>query len=184
MRVLKENWSSILTCIVEVVIGVLLLIKPMGFTSAIIVVVGVILLVSGVIDIVQYFRAGAVEAAVGQGLAKGLLEVLAGLFCVLNYEWFIVTFPVLTILYGVANLITGLFKTQFTADVIRMKGKWGWPAISAVVTLALAVIILLNPFSSTAALWIFTAVTLIIEAVVDLVSIIFSNRNRTERSSL
>lgn len=178
MHMNKENWSIILACIVEVVVGILLLIDPIGFTSTIIVVGGVVLLVNGVVDIVQYFRTGPVPAAVGQQLAKGLLETITGLFCILNCNWFLVAFPVITVLYGVANLISGLFKTQLTVDAIRLKAKWGWSALSAVVTLALAVIILLNPFSSTAALWVFTAVTLIAEAIVDLISIIFAKRKK------
>lgn len=182
MRFLKENWNGILTCVIEVIVGVLLLIKPVGFTSAIIIAAGIILLISGVADLVQYFRTDAVKAAIGQRLAKGLLKIIAGLFCVLNYDWFMITFPVLTILYGVANLVSGLFKAQFTVDAIRLRAGWGWLALSAGITLVLAAVILLNPFGTTAALWTFTAVTLIVEAVLDLVALILCNRKKTDRT--
>ncbi|MGN1417618.1 MAG: DUF308 domain-containing protein [Oscillospiraceae bacterium] len=41
-------------------------------------------------------------------------------------------------------------------------------------TIVCAVIIICNPFSSTAALWIFIAVALIVGAIVDIVTVIFA----------
>lgn len=43
-----------------------------------------------------------------------------------QYNWFIATFPLLTILYGILILLTGFFKVQWAMDMIRMKqGKSG-----------------------------------------------------------
>ena len=61
----------------------------------------------------------------------------------LRSEWFIVTFPVLTILYGITVLVTGFYKVQMTVDTLRMKRvRWGWMAVGAALSLALAAIIL------------------------------------------
>ena len=46
--------------------------------------------------------------------------------------------------------------------------------LSAALTIVCAVIILYNPFSSTAVLWTFIAITLIVEAVVDVIATIFA----------
>ena len=133
------------------------------------------MLVLGVAGVVQYFRTAPEIAAVKQGLTRGCIEILAGLFCILNSGWFISTFPILTILYGIGILITGVTKVQWTVDKIRLKiKKWFWTAINAVLTIVCAVIILCNPFSSTAVLWSFIAVILIVEAVIDIIAAIFS----------
>ncbi|MGM9608228.1 MAG: HdeD family acid-resistance protein [Oscillospiraceae bacterium] len=167
--------SSIVLSLCEAIIGVLLLVNPVGFTTGIIIFLGIVLLILGIANIVQYFRTIPEEAAVKQSLARGIVEILAGLFCVFKSGWFIVAFPLLTLLYGVVILVTGVTKVQWTVDRIRLKQKkWVWMAISAVLTIVCAVIILCNPFSGTAILWIFIAVTLIVEAVFDLIAAIFT----------
>lgn len=180
MSTIKKNFGSIFTSLVEILIGILLLINPVGFTSGIIIALGVVSLIGGIADIIRYFRTNAVQAASEQWLARGLVGAVIGAFCILRSKWFILTFPVLAVLYGVVNLVMGIFKVQLTVDAIRMKGKWGWLSVSAALTLLLAAVILLNPFSSTVVLWIFTGVTLIVEAVIDAVSIIFSNRKKKQ----
>ena len=180
MKTIRENMGGIITCFIEVLVGILLLVDPMGFTAGIIIALGALLMLAGIVRVIRYFRIDAGQAALEQSLALGLVYIIAGLFCVLNYKWFIVTFPVLTVLYGIVNLVSGLFKLQFTVDAIRMKARWGWTAFGAAVTLVFAVTILLNPFSSTIFLWTFTAVTLIIEAALDLLSIILVSRQKKE----
>lgn len=176
MQILKEKITGIIACLAEALIGILLLINPFGFTSTIIIAIGILLLLGGIAMIIRYFRTPIGRTVIEHSLAVGLICVIAGLFCVFNYKWFIVIFPVLTVLYGIVNLIIGLFKIQFTVDAIRLNARWGWAALSAFVTLAFAVIIILNPFSSTVALWMFVGITLIVEAVIDMVSIIISGR--------
>ena len=108
MRAIQKNGGSILMCVLEILLGVLLLIDPLGFTSAISIALGAALIVAGIVFIVRYFRAGAAQGALTHGLSKGLLLLLAGLFCVLRSKWFVATFPLLTILYGVGILISGV----------------------------------------------------------------------------
>ncbi|MGM9537989.1 MAG: HdeD family acid-resistance protein [Candidatus Onthomonas sp.] len=170
--------GSIILSLCEAVIGVLLLVNPVGFTTGIIVFLGVVLLILGIASVVQYFRAEPEEAAIKQGLTRGCLEILAGLFCVTESGWFIATFPLLTILYGIGMLVTGITKVQWTVDKIRLKiKKWIWTAISAVLTILCAVVILYNPFSSAAVLWMFIAIILIIEAVIDIIAAIFAKED-------
>lgn len=173
MKILKQNGSVIILCIAELVIGILLLINPIGFTSGIIIVLGIALLVNGLINTVKYFMTNAAEAARQQLLMQGLTALLAGGFCVLNPNWFIVTFPVIALLYGVAILVAGIGKIQMTADMIRLKiNKWFLGAISALISIVCAVVIISNPFASTVALWVFAGATLIVEAVFDAIVLI------------
>ncbi len=109
---------------------------------------------------------------------QGLVALLAGAFCAFNPGWFIITFPVIAILYGVAVLIGGLSKVQLTVDMLRMKNsKWWWGAISAAISIVCALVIINSPFSSTVALWWFTGISLIVEAVFDLVTLIMGRKD-------
>jgi len=178
MNKINRKTGNLLMCISELLIGVLLLINPVGFTSGIIVMLGIILTVLGVSSLIHYFRTSSEKAAQENSLSKGLLFILVGLFCIFKSNWFFATFPVLTVLYGVLTLVGGISKVQWAVDMLRAKQKYWFVAIiSAVLTLVFSALILTNPFTTTAVLWTFIAVTLIIEAVVDIVTYIFGRKS-------
>lgn len=56
MNKINRKTGNLLMCISELLIGVLLLINPVGFTSGIIVMLGIIFTVLGVSSMVYYFR--------------------------------------------------------------------------------------------------------------------------------
>lgn len=135
---------------------------------------GMILLVLGVCNVVRYFRESPEEAALGKNLAFGGLKILGGLFCVLKSGWLLAAFPVFTMVYGTVTLVTGIVKIQWSVDMVRMKKeKWWWIAIDAVVTIVCAAIILCDPFTSTTVIWMFVAISLIVEAVIDVIVTLF-----------
>lgn len=179
MKKLKENGSSIVICLFELVVGILLMINPVGFTSAIIMVAGAVLMLSGLASIVQYFRTDARAAAADKNMMKGLLLLLLGGFCAFRSNWFIVTFPVLSMIYGVVILLTGLGKVQLAVDMLRMKNKyWFWAAINAAVSIICAIVVLNAPFASATVLWIFTGASMIAEAVIDVVTLVADRKGR------
>lgn len=169
--------EALVLCIFEVVVGVLLLINPIGFTAAIIVGTGAVLVVLGIVDIVGYFRMNPDEAAKKNGLSKGLTFVIVGLFCMIKPKWFITTFPLFTVFYGVIILLSGIGKIQWSVDMLRKNQKYWYVAmIGAVLSLLFAILILTDPFASTAVLWTFIAISLIIAAVVDILAFIFGRK--------
>lgn len=179
MKSLKQNINGIFFCLFEILVGILLLIDPIGFTSGIIIVSGIIMMLAGLVSVIKYFRTDPQDAATSLLLVKGLASLLAGSFCVCKSHWFIVTFPVLTIIYGIVTLVTSLGKVQLTVDLIRRKNKkWFLAAISAVVSLICAVVIIRRPFASVAVLWTFTGISLIAEAVLDAITLIVSGKTK------
>lgn len=171
MRKINRSTGNLLTCIFEIMVGILLLIDPVGFTSGIIVVFGIVLAVIGAISLFRYFWEDAETASQESGLAKGIIFAIFGLFCAFKSEWFMVTFPLLTVLYGILTLVSGVSKVQWAVDMLRAKQKyWFVEVISAVLTIICAILILTNPFTSTAFLWTFIGVSMIVEAVVDVIA--------------
>lgn len=179
MKLAKENISILLMSLAELVIGILLLINPVGFTSGIIIAVGIILICMGLMCVIKYFRMEPAEAAKSANMSMGLFALLVGAFCVLKSDWFVATFPVLTMIYGIGILISGLAKIQWMVDILRLKKqKWYLAAISAICSIGCGIVIISNPFVSTEVLWIFTGVILIVEAVFDVVALIFENMEK------
>lgn len=168
----------LLMSLIETVIGILLLVNPVGFTSGIIVTLGIILAVTGLGKVVQYFRSDAEEAAQNGSLTKGILLVIFGLFCALKSEWFIATFPVITVFYGVLILVTGVSKFQRAVDMVRAKRKYWLIALTgALLTLIFAILIISNPFASTAVFWAFIGIVLIVEAIMDIVTFVLVKKS-------
>ena len=164
--------GSILTCIIEIVVGVLLLINPVGFTSGIIIGAGVLMVLGGILSVVRYFMLKPELAAQKQLLFKGLTAILAGAVCITKYDWFLGAFPLLTVIYAGAMLVLAAAKLQKMADLRRMNiPRWYLPGISAVLAAVLAAIILINPFGAMAAVWTFVAISLIAEAIVEIITI-------------
>ncbi len=177
MNLLKARIGGIVGSVFEIIIGVLLLVNPVGFTSGIILGTGIVMVIIGLISTVKYFITGVETASKEQSLFKGLLFLMIGAFCVLKNDWFIATFPVLTIIYGVMTIVGGLLKVQWTFDSIRKKEeRWFLPAISALISIICGAVIIGSPFTTTAVLWIFTGITIIVEAVFDLAATLFSRK--------
>ena len=63
MKFLKNHFAGIGMFLLEILVGVLLLINPVGFTSGIIIGAGLVLLLVGIVCIIKYFRAEPQEAA-------------------------------------------------------------------------------------------------------------------------
>ncbi len=172
MKNFKENAYHVLLCVIEIVIGALLLIEPVRFTSTILLLGGILSIVLGVLSVIRYFQTDAITAAKGQLLLKGLALLSLGYLLAFEHQWIMAAFPVITVLYGVFLFADGLFKVQWTVDTLRLKkGKWFLPAIGAAASVICAIVIVKNPFSSTAVLWIFIGAALIAEAVVDILSL-------------
>lgn len=81
MKKTKSSFTSLGMSLLEIVLGILLLIDPVGFTSGIIIAFGIVMVVVGIIKIIQYFRTDAEEAAQKGTLAIGILYASVGLFC-------------------------------------------------------------------------------------------------------
>jgi len=177
MKILKEHMDGIVFCLFELVVGILLLFNPIGFTSGIIMIAGIVLMVLGLVQIIKYFKTSVQEAMLQQTLVKGLILILLGIFCAFKTEWFIATFPVLTTIYGVVILVTGISKVQLTVDMLRQKKqKWFWAAINAACSIVFAAIILFSPFTSTAILWMFTGISLLVEGALDIITLVADSK--------
>lgn len=183
MEKIKRNVGNLLMCLSEIVMGILLLIDPVGFTSGIIITLGILMVVLGMVSIIGYFRTAPEEAAQKNGLAIGLVAVSVALVCIFRTEWFIAAFPLITVFYGVLILLSGISKIQWAVDMLRLKQKYWFVAlIGAALSLLFAVLVLANPFSSTVFLWNFIAVSLIIEAVVDILTFIFGMKQEVQKT--
>ena len=175
MRNILNFQKTAAACIVEIIIGILLLIDPVGLTNVICSLIGLFLLLRGVWSVARYFRAPATSAILEMGLGEGLVLALVGLFLIFGNGWLLSMglLSILTMLYGVLLLVLSLEKVQWAVDRYRIgSGNWGFSALDAGLTALLGIIIVANPWMTTEMLWIFIAVSMIVSAGMDLAAIL------------
>ena len=169
---LKRHMRELITIVFLFAVGILLLVNPTAFASGLVKAAGVFLVALGALRIIRYFRTPPEAAAKGQDFFIGAIAVLGGLFCIIETGWFLSVFPTLAVIYGLVQLVLGFSKAQRMVDFLRMKfSLWYLPAISAVIYLVFGCIIVLNPEMTFISIWVFTGVTMILEAVFNAICI-------------
>ena len=111
---------------------------------------------------------GYVHDRFGRAWGMGLDAVFMGCGLVL-----LAALPFVTWVYAIAMLILAAYKVQCTVDILRLSGiRWYFPAISAALAVVLALFILLNPNTAMNIVWGFMGVSIILEAGLEIATII------------
>lgn len=175
---LKRNAAKILLAVGQIVVGILLLINPTGFTAGILIAAGVAAVVAGIFSIVKYVRLPAVQAASEQCLTRGILLIGIGVFAICKYDWFISVFSILAVLYGLGILLSSIARIQWTVDMLRVHRPYWWlMGIDAAVMALLGILIIANPFAAVSVPWVFVAIALFVGAVIDLAYVVMDVRS-------
>ena len=175
MKFLKENSVNLLICLGELILGILLLVGPESFAVGITIAFGVVCLIFGIVQIFFYWKK-PIEQAISQlYLMKGLISVSIGLFCIIFSDRFGQSFQILLLIYGVILLICGFYKVQWSFDLLRQKQtRWFLGIIIAATTILFSLLIIANRFSTMKSSWLFSGIFLIIQAIMDLVALLFA----------
>jgi len=108
-----HRYESFLLAVIEMAIGILLLIRPIGFTNAVIMCVGAFSVIHGLMSLISYCRNQIQNPGESHAIVKGLSLIAVGMFCLFHSEELLAAFPVITALYGVLILLTGFYKLQW-----------------------------------------------------------------------
>lgn len=166
----------ILLGLFELIVGFMLFGDPVGFTRTVITVFGVLLLVLGAVYLVLYLR----DVRHGEGgiltVISAVVMLLLGIAGTFFPDRIIGLFTVLAVVYGVILIIAGVYKLVLFFRARQL----GFPGIfflvSGLAALICGIVIFLNPFATTVAIWRFAGVVLIVEAVLDIIAAIHSSR--------
>ncbi len=165
MNIMNRNRDSLVLTVTEIIVGIVLLINPLGFTKMILVAIGVLALISAGVNFIDYLhdhthKDKAVSAA---------LQAVVGLVLTLGSNWILATFSALFIIFGLLNIFAGIHKFN-QAMLLRRNGlPSGMAFVGSIVTIGLGVLIFLNPFDAFMTVWQFIGISLIIEAVLDII---------------
>lgn len=168
-KVKQARLELILLAIANVVLGVVMLIKPDDAVEFVCRAIGIVLVIWGIIRIVNYFRVAVVEAFGSFGLVQGVALIAFGAYIAVSPR---VMAEVFTVMTAILVIIGGVIKIQYSVDLNRMKSAHWWiELVAAIALIILGAVALFDPFATNTALMVFVGISLIIDGVFDLVSI-------------
>jgi uncharacterized membrane protein HdeD (DUF308 family) len=159
LRALRDKWGWIVALgVIFMLAGVIALGSVLMATVSAVYIIGIMMIMAGVTEIVTAFNVKD-WGKFALWMLLGLLYVAAGVIAFLNP---FAAATILTLMLGVALMIGGIVR-GFLAWHVREAGKpWGWVAFSAVITILLGLMIVLQwPYSSFYVLGVFLGIDLI-----------------------
>lgn len=164
LKSIKTNiLGSALLC---VILGIVLVIYPNTSLALVCRAVGVIVLITGAGFLISHVRGGIFSWFYKLDLILGVLFVILGGYILLNPLGLLsiipIVFGVLLIYHGISDLRQALELRKYEAD------RWWISIIIAVITIALGIMIMKNPFSTIDMLMRIIGICLIYDGLSDL----------------
>ena len=165
---------SIITIIASAVMGIILLAKPDETLYVVSMICGITMIALGVAAAISYFAKDRNPILI----ILAVIAVVSGIIVCVRYKSIV---SILLFLFGIFILISGIIDiiTAFDAKKSGLRD-WLFSLILSIGVSVLGLIIVVNPFSSTLAVIRFLGVSLIVYAVVDLISFIQVKRMAKE----
>lgn len=154
--------------------GVLSILNPAVSLSALAVMIGVAMLVSGIIDILVFIKGSDILAGAGWILADGVLTIIMALFVLFNQTVTVLTLP---FIFGMWVLFTGLSRTIASVDMQKLGiPGWGWFLALGIVLMLFGFLSFVKPVAAMFAIGLLMGIVLILEGIVALMKGLFSKR--------
>ncbi|MBQ6153609.1 MAG: DUF308 domain-containing protein [Ruminococcus sp.] len=166
---------AILVILFEAAVGVMLLINPLGFTRWVIFALGALLVILSIVFLVIFIRARkAGEKALGPEIGAIICFIIGAFFMIFSQtEAVIGLINSFYIFFGIVIFIVGLNK--IISFIVRRHNdtmiSW-FNIFSGIIALGLGVLIVFFPRESAGIAWTIMGISLLLEAVFDIVSVI------------
>ncbi|MBQ1977370.1 MAG: DUF308 domain-containing protein [Ruminococcus sp.] len=163
--------------IAMMVLGLLMVILPKQSADVICIAAGIFLGIWGLIKLVTYFASKKTAPFTSFGLVEGATLAGFAVFFILSPQ---VLKEFLEIVLAIVLLISAVMKLQYTVDFLRLKEKfWYIPLIGAAVSIALGVLIFIDPFNNHG-LMLFIGISYLVNGLWDIISVlVLSNASQT-----
>lgn len=164
LKGLKANY--LLSAVFCILFGMLLVIWPDVSTQVVCIGLGVVLALSGVVNLVTYFveRDGRFVSQIS--LLVGIVLTVVGGWIILKPEVLIMIVPVIVgvivTIHGVHNLVQALelFRNQYS--------KWWVALLLGIVTAGLGILLICNPFDAVSTVVMLIGIFLIYDGISDI----------------
>ena len=170
LRYVKNG--MLLLSIAFIALGLLLLVMPQTSLLWICYAFGAVVLITGVVCLVQYARLRSSGFAAPFFLVAGVSTAALGIFSLARPE---VVASFLPVVFGLFILIDGCSRIGTAIELARRKAdKWWMMLLFSVLSVALGILLLVNPFGAAVSVVMLCGVLLIIEGVVNLSCVVYT----------
>ena len=170
LRYVKNG--MLLLSIAFIALGLLLLVMPQTSLLWICYAFGAVVLITGVVCLVQYARLRGSGFAAPFFLVAGVSTAALGIFSLARPE---VVASFLPVVFGLFILIDGCSRIGTAIELARRKAdKWWMMLLFSVLSVALGILLLVNPFGAAVSVVMLCGVLLIIEGVVNLSCVVYT----------
>jgi uncharacterized membrane protein HdeD (DUF308 family) len=157
----KIGWINVLLSIFMLVIGVLILSNPATTINTLTMMVGIAVLVTGVVLLINY-------KATSFNLALGIVAVILGIFLLARPSFAVSAIAFLIGIWFIIEAVQGLIRSGFYRLLNR--ALFIFSVVTNVLELIAGILIVFHPFLAALSLPILAGVALIIGAVGELIS--------------
>ena len=157
--------SKVILAIFELIIGIILLVRPIDSLMAVVRLIGALLIVIGAF-LILLFLAGEKAAAYKAGMVFGIILAAVGVGMEIHPDALVALIPTLI---GILILISGLTNLFETFQLIGQTGaRWGISLALAIVTILFGVLIFTKPFGLAGVVTSLVGIAIIYDAATNL----------------
>jgi len=156
---------TIISSIIMILVSILLIAKPETMLNTVVTVFGIGMLLDGIFSIVLYIATDKEQKVYSNALAEGILGILISILILIKKDFVISIIPILV---GIWIIIKSITKIQLSLNVKTVDEK-SWILLSALITLVIGIIIIVNPFDTMVSVVMFAGILLLVTGVIDIV---------------
>lgn len=162
--------NAVINAILTVFVGILFIVNPYATGTTLAVLIGIVILCSGIIDIIRFFSAREAAYFLQGSLFAGVIKAVIGIFLFTHtdkmLELFAYIFSVIIIVNGI-NCLQGAIQLR----QVKVRG-WMIHMILSAAIIAGGIIMFFTPFSTAVTAIVITGYFLVIDGVTELVTVI------------
>ncbi|GAA6396384.1 hypothetical protein I4300191C4_10410 [Solibaculum mannosilyticum] len=153
-----------------IAIGAILLIFPNIALTDLCYALGILFMISGVINVAWYLIKKGYLVPGRFGFAFGVTQVMVGLYAVIKTQDFAFAFAQVL---AICMMLDSIMKSQFSMDLLRLKAEKWWALLLVSLTMiGLSMLILVDPFSTEGSRNLYTYIVLILDGAANIISLL------------
>lgn len=162
----KCEKSMMMSSIVILILGLILAIEPSGSIKMLSAIIALLFIGIGCFQLICYIRLTRMEKMMSLSLILGIVLVIIGICLLVNIESLA---KFITLLIGLTIGVKSLFKLQFALNIRDLSDKWCYNLFIGLFGIALAILVVVNPFASATLFMRIIGIVLVLSSVIELI---------------
>ena len=161
----KYNRYNILISLALIILSIFLIVDPTTSLNTITIIIGVIVGITGLVELITYFTSPQEVKAFSLKLIVGVITTILGVVIIINAQ---TINTILTWVIGAWIIIESIIKLQIAFSLKDLSNtNWKIVVIFSIITFIIGLVIILNPFASLMAVGKICGIMLLISEIIN-----------------